>query len=117
LLGKDLIHTYTIAPDGKSITCLRCKKASDNPEHVRERKCPYCHVYHDDLVPWARHWWINQPVEIMRCTMASSYQNERVSCQLREGHAGRHKGISPDGRILSWAFGRHQTCEMREEKQ
>ncbi len=61
LLGRDEIKTFTIAADGKSITCLHCKQTSDNPRHVEIHLCPFCHVIHDDIVPWARRWWINQP--------------------------------------------------------
>ena len=58
LLGKDEIKTYTIAADGKSITCLRCKMTSHNPNDVAHHYCGKCNVSHDDLWPPARLWWI-----------------------------------------------------------
>jgi ribosomal protein L37E len=112
LLGRDEIKTFTIAADGKSITCLRCKKTSYNVNDLKNHYCGFCHVFHDDLVPWARRWWMNLPPDQRRCLKPSMYQGERVSCQLRDGHAGYHKGIATDGRILKWEFGRHQTCHF-----
>lgn len=117
LLGKDEIKTYTLASHGASITCLRCKKSSDHPEHVKNHWCPYCRASHDDIVPWARRWWINTPPEVRRCLKPSTYQGEQVSCQLKEGHRGYHKGISPDGRVLKWEFGRHETCHFILDKE
>lgn len=60
LLGKDLILTYTIAADGKSITCLRCKRTSYSLKDVEHHYCGHCHVHHDDLWPPARYWWLKQ---------------------------------------------------------
>jgi len=40
--------SYTIADDGKSITCLRCGLTSYHPEDVRQHYCGHCHVFHDD---------------------------------------------------------------------
>ncbi len=116
LLGRDLIKTYTLTADGKSITCLRCKKTSKHPEHVKNHWCPWCHAAHDDLVPWARRWWLNLPPEQQKCSKPCQYQGGAVHCQLRDGHAGRHKGISMDGRVLTWRFGSHQTCHIEEAK-
>lgn len=59
LLGRTEIKTYIIAADGKSITCLRCKRTSFNSNDVDNHYCGYCHVSHDDLWPPARRWWIN----------------------------------------------------------
>ena len=39
---------YTIAADNSSITCHVCGVTSLNPEHVRQRFCPGCFVFHDD---------------------------------------------------------------------
>lgn len=59
LLGRDLIHTYTIAADGKSITCLRCKRTSHSLKDVEHKFCGSCNVFHDNIWPPSRHWWIN----------------------------------------------------------
>jgi hypothetical protein len=39
---------YSIAPDGKSITCQRCGLTSHNLHDVEHRYCGHCHVFHDD---------------------------------------------------------------------
>jgi len=59
LLGRDEIKTYTLSADGKSITCLRCKRTSHSAKDVEHHYCGACHVSHDDLWPPARRWWIN----------------------------------------------------------
>lgn len=41
---------YTIAPDGKSITCRRCGLTSHNPHDVAQRYCGHCHAFHDDHI-------------------------------------------------------------------
>lgn len=41
------MKTYTISPDGKSITCTRCGKTSHNLNDVDHRYCGFCHQYHD----------------------------------------------------------------------
>ncbi len=49
LLHKDdAPFFYTIAADNSSITCHVCGVTSRNPEHVRQRFCPGCFVFHDD---------------------------------------------------------------------
>ena len=58
LLGRGLIHTFIISADGRAITCLRCKRTSYNPNDVREHYCGECAVFHDNLWPPARLWWI-----------------------------------------------------------
>jgi|ERR1044071_5353021 hypothetical protein len=50
--------TYEISPDTKSIICLRCKRASSNPNDIAHHYCGYCHVFHDDIWPPARQWWV-----------------------------------------------------------
>lgn len=60
LKGKEPIDTYTISADGKSITCKRCRRTSHHPSDVKRHYCGHCHVFHDDLWPPARHWWIEQ---------------------------------------------------------
>jgi hypothetical protein len=42
-------RSYTIADDGKSITCHRCGKTSYHIEDVRHRYCGHCHIFHDDM--------------------------------------------------------------------
>jgi hypothetical protein len=61
LLGKNQINTYTISADGKSITCLRCKRTSHHPKDVERRYCGACHAFHDSIWPPARYWWITHP--------------------------------------------------------
>lgn len=58
IAGKEMVQTFAIAPDGKSITCFRCKRTSYNPNDVAHHYCGYCHVHHDDLWPPARKAWI-----------------------------------------------------------
>lgn len=41
-------QTYTIADDGKSITCHTCGRTSRNLADVRNRYCGWCHVFHQD---------------------------------------------------------------------
>jgi len=59
LLGREEIKTYTLSPDEKAITCLRCKKTSFHPQDVANHYCGYCNVFHDDIWVPARRWWIN----------------------------------------------------------
>jgi hypothetical protein len=66
LAGRNLIITYKISDDGKSITCLRCKTVSEDPKDVEQHFCPYCQTPHDDLWPPCRKAWIEKrdiPVE------------------------------------------------------
>ncbi len=53
--------TFKISEDGKSITCLRCKRTSYHPRDVEHHYCGFCHVFHDDIYPPAREWWIKNP--------------------------------------------------------
>lgn len=39
---------FTIATDGRSITCTTCKLTSRLLADIRERYCANCHVFHDD---------------------------------------------------------------------
>jgi hypothetical protein len=41
---------YTIAADGGSITCHVCGFTSPDPEHVRQRFCPRCVIFHEDHI-------------------------------------------------------------------
>lgn len=61
-----IIETYTIAADGKSITCKRCKRTSYHPRDIEERYCGSCHVFHEDLWPPIREAWINGSVPLER---------------------------------------------------
>jgi hypothetical protein len=55
-------QTFTLSVDGRvSITCKRCKRTSYNLNDVEQRYCGYCHVFHDDIWPPARRWWVNHP--------------------------------------------------------
>ncbi len=60
LAGKELIHTFKISEDGKSITCLRCNRTSRHPEDVRQHYCGCCHAHHDDIWPPARKAWMEE---------------------------------------------------------
>lgn len=57
---KAFPKTFTISPDGKSITCLHCQKTSHNPNDVENEYCGFCHVSHDSIWPPARLWWITE---------------------------------------------------------
>src|ERR1700690_4304978 len=51
------MKTFTLAPDGKSITCLKCGKTSYNLNDVKEKYCGFCHEWHPDPdnpnpLPW-----------------------------------------------------------------
>jgi hypothetical protein len=41
---------YTITADGASITCHVCGFASREPDHVEQRFCPRCVVFHEDRI-------------------------------------------------------------------
>lgn len=59
LSGREPCLTYTIAADNRSITCLRCRMTSYNLNDIEQHYCGHCHVFHDDLWPPARNWWLN----------------------------------------------------------
>ena len=61
LLGRDCMETFEISPNGKSITCKRCGCTSHNPHDVEHHYCGRCHVFHDDIWPPARQWWVSHP--------------------------------------------------------
>ena len=42
----EIVVTYRIASDGRSITCLVCGRTSWHPEDVRQLYCGYCHQFH-----------------------------------------------------------------------
>lgn len=58
LRGKIPIDTFRIGDGGRSILCLHCGTTSHSKTDVDNRYCGHCHVYHDDIWPPARHWWI-----------------------------------------------------------
>lgn len=60
LAGRHIIPTFEISPDGKTITCLKCKVTSVNLNDVREHYCGHCHVFHDDIWPPARLAWLTE---------------------------------------------------------
>jgi len=41
--------TFTIAADGRAITCLLCGKTSYNPQDVAQRYCGHCKLFHKDI--------------------------------------------------------------------
>jgi len=61
LRGKDFIDTFTISEKRDSITCKRCNRTSYNSNDVQYHYCAYCDVFHDDIWPPARRWWIENP--------------------------------------------------------
>jgi hypothetical protein len=54
-------QTFVLSDQGRAITCLRCKKTSYNANDVANHYCGWCHVFHDDIWPPARHWWLTHP--------------------------------------------------------
>jgi len=44
------IVLYTIEAGGVSITCHACGFTSHDPEHVRQKYCPSCRVFHEDRI-------------------------------------------------------------------
>ena len=59
--GCEMVHTFTIAQDGKSITCLRCKRTSYSHQDVEQHYCGWCCAFHDDIWPPARKAWMKIP--------------------------------------------------------
>jgi hypothetical protein len=56
--------TYILEKDSDGqpiITCKRCKKSSWNTGDIENRYCGFCKVFHDDLYPPSRQWWIDHP--------------------------------------------------------
>jgi hypothetical protein len=60
LAGREFTHTFRIAADGNSITCLKCGMRSYNHHDVEQHYCGHCHVFHDDIWPPARKAWMEQ---------------------------------------------------------
>lgn len=46
--------TFIIAADGKSITCMVCRKTSYHPKDVEEKFCGACNIFHEDRFPWLK---------------------------------------------------------------
>lgn len=61
LAGKDYPITYILDLNGPSITCKRCNRTSFNREDFNNRYCGFCHVFHEDIWPPARKWWVEHP--------------------------------------------------------
>lgn len=61
LLGQGEIKTYVISTKGDAITCLRCRRTSYCAKDVEHRFCGCCGVYHDNIWPPARMWWLKNP--------------------------------------------------------
>lgn len=62
LAGQDPVVTFEVSPDGKSITCKKCKLTSHCARDVENHYCGYCHVFHDELWPPARKAWLEVPL-------------------------------------------------------
>lgn len=43
---------YSLASDGKSITCDRCGMTSYNQNDIDARYCGRCKIFHDDEARW-----------------------------------------------------------------
>jgi len=53
--------TFTVSADGRSITCLRRRLTSHNRGDVENRYCARCRVFHEDIWPPLRQWWMDHP--------------------------------------------------------
>lgn len=60
LLGKAEVKTYTLAPQGTWIKCLRCKRTSYNRKDVEQRYCGCCKAHHDDIPKPFRAAWLKK---------------------------------------------------------
>lgn len=47
--------------DRRYIQCRRCQTISFNPHDIEHHFCHRCGVFHDDLWPPARVWWMEHP--------------------------------------------------------
>lgn len=43
-----LLPSYSVAPDGRSITCHVCGMTSHHPMDVQNKFCAKCHVFHEE---------------------------------------------------------------------
>lgn len=48
LMRTGKLPSYSIAPDGGSITCHVCGKTSYHPKDVENKYCGKCHVFHEE---------------------------------------------------------------------
>lgn len=55
------VTTFIKASDDSAIKCLHCLRVSHNPQDAHNGYCGHCHVYHEDIWPPARRWWIENP--------------------------------------------------------
>lgn len=62
--GRVPAVTYTMAPDGSSITCLGCGMTSSNSDDVENLYCGHCHVAHSDIWPPARRWFVENTPKV-----------------------------------------------------
>lgn len=56
----DTFEILTRQDGSKAIVCKGCGRASFNPNDVELHYCGFCHVFHDDIWPPSRQWWIDQ---------------------------------------------------------
>lgn len=73
----DRAKSFTVADDGKSITCLFCNRTSCNAKDVAERFCGNCNVFHDDI--WMASEFLEEIREVFR-----RIANEEQGCE--RGH-------------------------------
>lgn len=59
-MNETEIKTYVISEDGRSIQCLGCGFTSYHPMDVKEKYCGHCHVFHEDIWPPDRQWFVEQ---------------------------------------------------------
>lgn len=61
LAGKAIAMTFELLDGGTAFKCLRCHSVSRNPNDVENHYCGHCHVFHDNIWPPARKWWVEHP--------------------------------------------------------
>jgi hypothetical protein len=68
--------SYTIAPDGGSITCHRCGRTSYNLDDIMGLYCGACHRFHEDggLPIWTVY---DHPTDLPCCFVARMFRFER----------------------------------------
>lgn len=57
----DFPDTFEVLDIGgkAAIKCLHCGLVSYNPNDVAQKFCGKCGLFHEDIWPPARKWWIN----------------------------------------------------------
>lgn len=89
LKGREPIETFTISTKGDAITCKRCNRTSHSRKDVEQHYCGYCRVYHDDLWPPARRWWIDNPDNNLKIVVCGcGYRLGVLSSHVEEIKAG-----------------------------